>query len=57
MNNTRITLPPESGRQLRILSAYREISMPTLVIELIAREYARLGLDERKDWTAPEAKP
>jgi len=55
-NTTRVSLPPDAARQLKILSAHREIAGNDLVIELIAREYATLGLAEPKlDWKAPEA--
>jgi hypothetical protein len=58
--NTRVTLPPESTRQLSILSAFREVSGTSLVLEMIAREYTRLGLEEddlrQSDWKAQEAR-
>jgi hypothetical protein len=58
MGNTRVTLPPHTGRQLRILSEHRETSATTLVIEMIERAYERLGLDDDQDklWKAPEAR-
>jgi hypothetical protein len=42
---------------LKILSAYSEISSLDLVISMIEREYAKLGLPERNEtwWKAPEA--
>jgi hypothetical protein len=58
-HNIRITLPAAStGRELKILSAHREIPQTDLIVALIKREYETLGLDDLNDndWKAPEAK-